>query len=141
MAAVLAEQGADPAGSQKAIEELSTWVMREDWNKILPAYSRCVRITRDQKKRYELIPDLLVEEQEKRLHSALLKLEEAKRTAGSVNDLLTKFTHIIPAIDAFFDKVMVMAEDTTLRENRLALLQRIAGLSAGVMDLSLLEGF
>jgi glycyl-tRNA synthetase len=34
-----------------------------------------------------------------------------------------------------------MAEDRTVRENRLALLQAIAGLADGVADLSKLEGF
>ena len=48
---------------------------------------------------------------------------------------------MIPAVNAFFDKVLVMAEDKKLQENRLALLQRIAALSEGVADLSKLEGF
>ena len=34
-----------------------------------------------------------------------------------------------------------MAEDETLRRNRLGLLQRIAALANGVADLSKLEGF
>lgn len=47
----------------------------------------------------------------------------------------------IPSINTFFEKVMVMAEDARLRENRLGLLQRIAALTIGVADLSQLEGF
>lgn len=46
-----------------------------------------------------------------------------------------------PFINAFFDKVLVMAEDQKVKENRLGLLQRIAGLSNGIADLSHLEGF
>jgi glycyl-tRNA synthetase beta subunit len=34
-----------------------------------------------------------------------------------------------------------MADEKDLRENRLGLLQRIAGLSSGVADLGKLEGF
>jgi glycyl-tRNA synthetase beta subunit len=48
---------------------------------------------------------------------------------------------LIPSITAFFEKVMVMAEEKELRENRLGLLQRIASLADGVADLSKLEGF
>jgi glycyl-tRNA synthetase beta subunit len=48
---------------------------------------------------------------------------------------------LIPAITAFFDKVLVMAEDQAVRENRLGLLQSIAALSNGIADLSKLEGF
>jgi glycyl-tRNA synthetase beta subunit len=36
---------------------------------------------------------------------------------------------------------MVMADDPALRENRLALLQHIAALAEGIVDLSHLEGF
>jgi glycyl-tRNA synthetase len=53
---------------------------------------------------------------------------------------------MVPAITAFFATadeggVMVMDEDLTLRENRLALLQHIAALADGVADFSLLENF
>jgi len=48
---------------------------------------------------------------------------------------------MIPAIDTFFDKVLVMAEKRVLRENRLGLLQRVAGLAKGIADFSRLEGF
>ena len=48
---------------------------------------------------------------------------------------------LIPFINTFFDKVLVMVEDKATRENRLGLLQRIADLADGVADLSKLEGF
>jgi len=44
------------------------------------------------------------------------------------------------AVDAFFDQVMVMDPDEKLRANRLALLAELAGLFAGVADLSRLPG-
>jgi glycyl-tRNA synthetase len=37
--------------------------------------------------------------------------------------------------------VLVMAEDSAVRSNRLGLLQRVAALSRGIADLSKLEGF
>lgn len=42
-------------------------------------------------------------------------------------------------VDAFFDQVMVMADDPAVRANRLALLARLAGLMNGVADISRLE--
>jgi glycyl-tRNA synthetase len=48
---------------------------------------------------------------------------------------------MIPAINEFFDKVLVMAEAKSVKENRLGLLQRIASLADGIADLSKLEGF
>jgi glycyl-tRNA synthetase beta subunit len=58
-----------------------------------------------------------------------------------VDDLLNAFLPMIPVVNAFFDKVLVMAEDHSVRENRLGLLQRIAGLATGTADLGKLEGF
>ena len=47
--AVLAAQRHNPAGVMGAVKQLSGWVGREDWDgTLLPAYSRCVRITRGQ---------------------------------------------------------------------------------------------
>ncbi len=43
-----------------------------------------------------------------------------------------------PAVDAFFDQVMVMTDDPTLRNNRLALLQQLRDLFLQVADISLL---
>ena len=48
---------------------------------------------------------------------------------------------MIPAVDRFFDRVLVMAEELGLQRNRLGLLQRIAALADGVADFSRLEGF
>jgi glycyl-tRNA synthetase beta chain len=39
-------------------------------------------------------------------------------------------------VDAFFDKVMVMADDEALRNNRLAMLARLRGLFLQVADIS-----
>jgi len=140
--AVLAAQGFNPAKAAQAVRELSAWVAREDWDNILPAYSRCVRITRTAKSIPETVADgLLLEPAEKELFSALQKAEAIERIPGAVDDFLNAFFPMIPAIDRFFDDVLVMAEDKAVRENRLALLARIASLADGVADLSKLEGF
>jgi glycyl-tRNA synthetase len=139
--AVLVEQSADPAASARAVKQLQAWVARDDWSAVLPAFARCVRITRDQKQQYKVDKKNFAEKQEEALYKALEKAESAPRTKGSVDGFLNAFLPMIPAINAFFDKVLVMAEDKKVRENRLGLLQRIAALSSGVADLSKLEGF
>ena len=139
--AVLAEQQNNPAGVLRAVKELSEWVAREDWSTILPAYARCVRITRDQKQTYNVDPGLFEDPSEKDLFDGLLKIEDHPRKPGSVDDLLSAFEPLIPAVNAFFDSVLVMAENVNVRGNRLGLLQRISALTSGVADLSRLEGF
>ena len=42
-------------------------------------------------------------------------------------------------MDAFFDQVMVMAEDPRVRANRLALLAGLEGLFLGVADIARLQ--
>jgi glycyl-tRNA synthetase beta chain len=42
-------------------------------------------------------------------------------------------------VDAFFDQVMVMADDPAIRANRLALLNRLSALFLGVADISILQ--
>jgi glycyl-tRNA synthetase len=141
VAAVLAAQGHNPAAAARAVRELAQWVNRPDWSTILPAYARCVRITRDQRERYAIDPERFVEPAEKHLLSALLQAEVTSRRPGSVEDFFKVFLPMIPVINRFFEEVLVMAEDPTLRANRLGLLQRIVALADGVADFSKLEGF
>ncbi len=139
--AALGEQFFNPAGALQAVRELSTWVQNPNWSTILPAYARCVRITRDQPEVYAVDPALFTDAEEGQLYDALLAAERTPRRAGSVEDFLAAFMPMIPVINTFFDKVLVMAEDPAVRKNRLGLLQRIAALAKGAADLSKLEGF
>jgi glycyl-tRNA synthetase beta chain len=61
-------------------------------------------------------------------------------SAGNYAAALQALASLRPAVDAFFDKVMVMAEDTTLRHNRLALLNNLSNLFLGAADISKLQG-
>ena len=138
--AVLAAQNHNPAHAARAVNELETWISRPDWSNILPAYARCVRITRG----YPLFVYLLSSETdpaEEALYKVLQVAEAAPRAPGSVDDFLNAFLPLIPAIDRFFDLVLVMVEDEHTRQNRLGLLQRIDALADGVADMSRLEGF
>ncbi len=139
--AVVTAQGHDPAGAAEAAGQLAAWVKRTDWPQILQSHARCVRITRDQPRTYAVDAARFVEPAEGALYEALTLAEARPRAAGSVDDFLAAFEPMIPAITRFFEDVLVMAEDPSLRDNRLALLQRIVALASGVADLSRLEGF
>lgn len=56
--------------------------------------------------------------------------------AGAWLDALTEIASLRSAIDRFFDKVMVMADDQKVRTNRLALLTVIARLFGKIADFS-----
>lgn len=54
-------------------------------------------------------------------------------------DILTELADMRDAVDAFFDQVMVMAEDEAVRLNRLALLNQTRALFLEIADISLLQ--
>jgi glycyl-tRNA synthetase len=137
--AVLAEQGGNPARAARAVRALAAWTKRPDWSTILPAYARCVRITRDQKELFTVDPGRLGDPAEQALYTLLQSAESAPH--ADPDAFLNVLLPMIPAINRFFDAVLVMAEDALVRQNRLGLLQRIAALAHGVADMSKLEGF
>jgi glycyl-tRNA synthetase beta chain len=74
---------------------------------------------------------LLSEEQEKRLHENVLEKEaqlDQLLKKEDYSDYLVHLTQLRPAIDAFFDKVLVMAPEENIRQNRLALLFKLTSL-------------
>jgi len=80
---------------------------------------------------------------ERQLFEALHERRDAVSAATARNDYassLTLLAQLRPAVDAFFDQVMVMDENPKLRANRLALLKQMRELFAGVADLSRLPG-
>ncbi|NJD60939.1 MAG: glycine--tRNA ligase subunit beta, partial [Anaerolineae bacterium] len=141
--AVVSAQGYNPARTYLSVTQLSSWVIRPDWHDILPAYARCVRITRDIGETFNLDPQAFAEKAEESLYAALQQAEKAVHLSRihTVNSFLTAFLPMIPEVNRFFDEVLVMTEDALLRQNRLALLQRIVALGSSVADMSKLEGF
>ncbi len=142
--AALAARGDDPYRAWEAVVQLSHWVERDDWPRILDNYARCVRITRDLEEAYPLDPARFVHPIEKELHTAYLRCRARVDAESSVDEFLTAFSAMVRVIDRYFAResgVMVMADDLALRQNRLAQLQRIAALAEGIVDLSRLEGF
>ncbi len=139
--AVLAEKGHNPFEAFLGVKELSKWVDLENWNQILPTFSRCVRIVRDLDEIYSVDEKLLKEPSEKAFYAGILDIEESMAGTDSVDAFLSAFVPTMPDINRFFDEVLVMAEDEAIRKNRLALCQRIASSTDDIADFSLLEGF
>ncbi|MGD8398126.1 MAG: glycine--tRNA ligase subunit beta, partial [Anaerolineae bacterium] len=139
--AVLAERGSDPYSAYRAAKQLTAWVARDDWMDLLNAYGRCIRIVRDQPERYEYEPGVDDEVATVELRKAYQTARAQVHPDSDVDRLLTAVYPMIPAIDHFFDDVLVMHEDEALQHARLALLQDIWDLSCGIVDVTRLEGF
>ena len=85
----------------------------------------------------------LQETAEVRLFDSMRALRDAVAVATAQREYanaLGRLAQLRPAVDEFFDQVMVMDENPKLRANRLALLAQLHGLFAGVADLSRLPG-
>ena len=82
---------------------------------------------------------LLAEEGEKKLaeyFSAKKSDIEKYIAANSYKELFGILTGAKPVIDAFFESIMVMADDVKVRDNRLALLDSIVGPFTAILDFS-----
>lgn len=87
-------------------------------------------------------PALLREPAERQLAQEVEALHarvEALLDENNYAEALRALASLRPAVDAFFDQVMVMAEDMALRHNRLALLANLSNLFLGAADISKLQ--
>jgi glycyl-tRNA synthetase beta chain len=88
-------------------------------------------------------PEGLSEAAERGLHHALKELRDPVLDATKQRryaDSLQALAGLRAPVNDFFDRVMVMDENTAKRNNRLALLRDVQALLGGVADLSRLPG-
>lgn len=85
--------------------------------------------------------ELLQEDAEKVLADVLTTLESKLSplfASGDYQAALFELASLQTPVDAFFDNVMVMADDAAVKQNRLALLNRLRNLFLQVADVSVL---
>ncbi len=138
--AVLVCKGDDPYRAHAVAKQLTAWIAGDQWIVLLQSYARCVRITRNTP-RHNVVVENLADPAELNLWSAIQKAQKDITPAVEVDTLFNAFGPLIPLIDTFFTEVMVMADDLNVRHTRLAMLQRIAELTTGIVDLSQIESF
>jgi glycyl-tRNA synthetase len=140
--AVLAERGDNPAQALASAQDLSAAIDAPNWDDMLNAYARCVRIVRNVEERYAAAEDWFVEPAEKALFQAYQKTKATLTSTSTLAEVIAVIRRTLVApINDFFDNVLVMVEDEALRQNRLALLQDIRDLTKGYADFSQLQGF
>lgn len=86
-------------------------------------------------------PALLSEEAEKSLAAAIDTQKAALAplfAEGKYQEALESLAGLRAPVDAFFEDVMVMADDEAIKNNRLALLSQLRALFLGVADISIL---
>lgn len=87
-------------------------------------------------------PALLKEKAERALYDQMINLSsevDVMFDKGDYTTALSSLASLRTAVDCFFDEVMVMDEDQALRNNRLALLDRLGEMFLRTADLSQLQ--
>jgi glycyl-tRNA synthetase beta chain len=131
------------------VKALESFLATDDGANLLVAYRRAANIVRIEqkkdKKSYDGAPasDHFRQNEETVLHDSLT--ESAKASSLLLEDedfsgAMSELARLRAPVDAFFDEVMVNAEDPQLRENRLRLLARIGATLGQVADFSRIEG-
>jgi glycyl-tRNA synthetase beta chain len=121
-----------------ALESLKT---ADDFEPLAVAFKRVVNIMKkaDLSDAAQVDESLFADASETDLHAAFQQISsrvQENMAAERFDQALRDIASLRASVDRFFEDVMVMAEDKTLRDNRLALLKRIAGLFDTFADFS-----
>jgi glycyl-tRNA synthetase beta chain len=130
---------ADPVDAQTRLAALQR-VRREvpeAFAALAEAFKRAKNILAQAAPAAAVDPALFEADAERALFAAASGLEEA---AGSCADRLRGLASLRAPVGRFFDDVLVMAEDTRVRGNRLALLNKTLSLFYRIADISSLGG-
>ena len=142
--AVLAADADDIVDAVARAEAVAKVRPSADFESISVAFKRAKNILRQAREAGKqpaaaVEASLLTEESEKNLASlipeAATKVEKL-RGERNYEPALIEISKLRPAVDKFFDKVMVMVEDESIRANRLALLQALVNEFSTIADFS-----
>lgn len=143
--AVQARRPSRPLDFQQRIHAVSRFAALEDAEALSAANKRVSNILAKQGvtgSTFEVRHDLLESGPEQALAEIVANKAESIAPLLAKSDYsatLENLAELRPAVDAFFDNVMVMTDDEAVRNNRLALLSQLRGLFLEVADISLLQ--
>jgi glycyl-tRNA synthetase beta chain len=143
--AVLSHRPRSPLDAVTRLAALKEFLLLPDAGVLAAINKRIANILKKTQVRADMIvdPQGLTEEAERGLQRALMDLRGPVLEATSQRryaDSLQALVGLRAPVNDFFDRVMVMDENTSKRNNRLALLRDVQILLGGVADLSRLPG-
>jgi glycyl-tRNA synthetase beta chain len=143
--AVLANRPRSPLDAVTRLAALKEFLLLPDAVVLAGINKRIANILKKTQVSHDWVvdPEALSEEAEKGLHQALTGLRDPVLDATRKQryaDSLQALVGLRAPVNEFFDRVMVMDENTAKRNNRLALLRDVLVLLGGVADLSRLPG-
>ena len=143
--AVLAGKPHSPLDIDARLRALESFLALPEATSLAAANKRIANILRKATEEVSTAVDTerLQEVAERDLFDLVIAMERAVNPMIARRDYggaLARLATLRESVDAFFDKVMVMADDSLVRANRLGLLMRLRGLFLQVADLSRLPG-
>lgn len=140
-AAVLATEWYDLPDLARRFEAVTGLIERDDFDDLKISFKRVMNILRGEEdpEEGEVNEELLVEEAEKSLLIETVKFEAIVKESLESGQLVTAIDEMAalrPAVDRFFDDVLVNDPDGALRENRRALLGRLGRAFLRLVDVS-----
>lgn len=141
IAAVLSADFNNVADAELRVKALDEFKTKHYFEALAATFKRVVNILRkaEIKNVLNVNTAVLADEAEQQLWEVVSDVKEEVSAAlqrQNYEAALLSIANIRNAVDAFFDDVMVMAEDEALRNNRLALLSQVGGLFRNVADFS-----
>jgi glycyl-tRNA synthetase beta chain len=142
--AVLAAGGDDVVDVVARAQAVATVRPSEDFEAISAAFKRIKNILRQAREAGKAISpqfkaNAAADDAERALAQEMQRVAPRARDLSQKRDYasaLSEIATIRPAVDTFFDKVMVMVEDERVRANRLALLQALLNEFSTIADFS-----
>ena len=132
----------------RRVEALGKFLDTDDGKNLLAGTKRAANILRIEEKKdgrtYDGAPHAALYSlaEEKTLAKAIEQVKAEASAAVAKEDFasaMTAMAKLRPAVDAFFDKVMVNDDDPKVRENRLKLLNQIRAATRAVADFSRIQ--
>jgi glycyl-tRNA synthetase beta chain len=136
--AVLATGIRDLVGAWEKIGAVEAFKSHPDFQPLAIAFKRVVNIIRDFREG-SVSPASFQCAEERDLHDAFLTIRQTvaqQIEGGRYHDALVTLARLRKPVDAFFETVLVMAEEEKIRFNRLSLLLEISSLFHDVADFS-----
>jgi glycyl-tRNA synthetase beta chain len=137
--AVLSAGFDDVLDAKQRLEVLKNLSQEADFDSLMTGFRRVARIIPPDYSSAQVAADLFQEEGEELLYRRFREIKdqvEQLLDQRDYNNALYQLAGLRPDVDRFFDEVLVMAEDESLRNNRLALLSEIKTLFSRIADFS-----
>lgn len=138
-AAVLSAGLTDMVDLRAKIDALVAFRAEAAFAPLAEVFKRAINITRGFAGPAEVREELFEHEEERALAAAVREVSDRVAVAarsGRYKEAFREMAALQPVVAAFFDKVLVMAKDERVRNNRLALLKELSGQFAAVADFS-----